>query len=201
MIEIKKLKATVPYASNTYLISSGDECAVIDPSAPYSDDILEGRVLKYILLTHGHFDHFLEIDSWVSATSAKVIISVKDADALSDSYKNCYSIFLYQNKGYEGDVRVVKSGDTLTLGNESILVEEYPGHTAGSVVYTVGKSAFVGDVAFAGGGYGRCDLPSGNTNSMRLSLKKIIALDDDTVLYPGHGDSTTISEYKKHLYI
>jgi glyoxylase-like metal-dependent hydrolase (beta-lactamase superfamily II) len=201
MIEIKKLDATVPYASNTYLVTSLNECAVIDPSAPYSEDILEGKILKYILLTHAHFDHFLEIDSWVSATGAEVIISKNDADALSDSYKNCYSIFLYQDKGYRGEAKAVKSGDTLTLGDEVIEIEEYPGHTVGSIVYTAGKSAFVGDVAFAGGGYGRCDLPGGNTRSMLSSLKKIITLDDDTVLYPGHGDSTTVSEYKKHLYI
>ena len=201
MIEIKKLKGTVPYASNAYLISSGNECAVIDPSVPYSEEALEGKKLKYILLTHGHFDHFLEIDSWVSATGAEVIISEYDLDALSDSYKNCYSIFLYQDKGYKGDARVVRSGDTLTLGDDTIEIEEYPGHTAGSVLYTVGKSAFVGDVAFAGGGYGRCDLPSGNAKSMLLSLKKIINLDDDIVLYPGHGESTMVSEYKKHLYI
>ena len=201
MIEIKKLKATAPYASNTYLISSGNECAVIDPSAPYSEEALEGKMLRYILLTHGHFDHFLEIDSWVSATGAEVIISEYDLDALSDSYKNCYSIFLYQDKGYNGDARAVRVGDTLTLGDDTIEIEEYPGHTVGSLVYTVGKSAFVGDVAFAGGGYGRCDLPGGNTRSMISSLKKIITLDDDTVLYPGHGDSTTVSEYKKHLYI
>lgn len=200
MIEIKKLKSQVTYASNSYLVISGDECAVIDPSTPYDEDVLVGKALRYILLTHGHFDHFLEIDSWVSATGAEVVISEGDIGALSDSYRNCYSIFLYQDRGYHGNARAVKQGESLMLGDEIIQVDEYPGHTIGSLVYTIGKNAFVGDVAFSGGGYGRCDLPGGNTQSMLSSLKKIIALDDDTMLYPGHGDSTSVIEYKKHLY-
>lgn len=200
MIEIKKLKTIIPYASNSYLISSGNECAVIDPSAPFVPEQLEGKELKYILLTHGHFDHFLEIDSWVSGTNAKVIISKNDREALVDSHKNCYSLFLYKDHGYYGEVSTVSEGDTLPLGDECIVVSEYPGHTVGSVIYTVVKDAFVGDVAFAGGGYGRFDLPGGNMKALMQSLERIIHLDDDTVLYPGHGDKTTVAEYKKHLY-
>ena len=200
MIEIKKLKSIVPYAANSYILFSGDECAVVDPSAPFREDCLEGKSLKYILLTHGHFDHFLEIDSWVNNTNAVVVVSKNDRKALSDAYKNCYSLFLYQDKGYYGEVKEVSEGISLLLGDESIYVSEYPGHTVGSVVYTIGNIAFVGDVAFAGGGYGRFDLPGGDGKSLMQSLKRIINLDDDTVLYPGHGDTTTVAEYKKHLY-
>lgn len=200
MIEIKKLKSMIPYASNSYIVFCGDECAIIDPSAPFSEDYLEGKSLKYILLTHGHFDHFLEIDSWVKNTHAEVVVSKKDRDALSDSHKNCYSLFLYQDKGYYGEAREIFEGDSISLGNETVYVSEYPGHTIGSVVYTIGNNAFVGDIAFAGGGYGRFDLPGGDGKALMQSLKRIINLDDDTVLYPGHGDTTTVAEYKKHLY-
>ena len=200
MIEIKKLKTIIPYASNSYLISSGQECAVVDPSGPFDPKQLDGKDLKYILLTHGHFDHFLEIDSWAENTNAKVIISKNDREYLADSHKNCYSLFLYRDHGYYGESSTVSEGDTLPLGDEHITVSEYPGHTVGSVVYTVGKDAFVGDVAFAGGGYGRFDLPGGNMNALMQSLERIIHLDDNTVLYPGHGDITTVADYKKHLY-
>jgi glyoxylase-like metal-dependent hydrolase (beta-lactamase superfamily II) len=200
MIEIEKLKTIIPYASNSYLISSGNECAVIDPSAPFIPEQLEGRELKYILLTHGHFDHFLEIDSWIAGTNARVIISKNDKESLADSHKNCYSLFLYRDNGYYGEVETVSEGDTLLLGNDQIIISEYPGHTPGSIVYTVGTDAFVGDVAFAGGGYGRFDLPGGNMKALMQSLERIIHLDDNTVLHPGHGDITTVADYKKHLY-
>ena len=200
MIEIRKLECKIPYASNSYLVVCGDECAVVDPSAPFCDDLLEGKHLKYILLTHGHFDHFLEIDSWANATDADVIISEGDIGALSDSYRNCYSLFMHRDLGYHGRATSIKHGDSLMLGDETIVAEEYPGHTVGSMVYTIGKHSFVGDVVFAGGGYGRCDLPGGNAKSLISSIKKILTLDEDTVLYPGHGDITTVAEYQKDLY-
>ena len=199
MIEIKKLKTEIGYASNSYLLICGNECAVIDPSAPFDPSYIDGLTIKYILLTHGHFDHFLEIDSWVKNTGATVVISEKDKEALADSHKNCYSLFLYRDFGYYGDSITVKEGDTLTLGSEQIGIGEFPGHTPGSVIYTVGKYAFVGDVAFAGGGYGRFDLPGGDMRELIESLKRLTQLDGDIILYPGHGDDTTVSEYRKHL--
>lgn len=198
MIEIKKLQTKVGYASNSYLVFSKDECAVIDPSAPFDENLLEGKKLKYILLTHGHFDHFLEIDGWVG-TGAAVVISSKDRQYLSDSHKNCYALFMYKDKGYYGDVLEVNEGDTLSLGDEKIQISEYPGHTEGSVVYTIGKDAFVGDVAFAGGGYGRFDLPGGDMRALVKSLRRIISLDGDITLHPGHGEKTTVEEYRKHI--
>ncbi len=201
MIEIKKLKTAVGYAANTYLLTINHECAVIDPSAPFSEDDLGKNRLKYILLTHGHFDHFLEIDSWVENTGATVVVSKKDRPALKDSHTNCYALFMYRDEGYYGDVTEVSEGDTLELGGEKITVSEYPGHTVGSAVYTVGKHAFVGDVAFAGGGYGRFDLPGGDMHSLVRSLRKILSLDGDIMLYPGHGEETTVNEYRKHIQI
>ena len=201
MIEIKKLKTSVGYASNSYLLTVDGECAVIDPSAPFSEAELGGNKLKYILLTHGHFDHFLEIDSWVENTGATVVVSQKDRPALKDSHTNCYALFMYRDKGYYGDAKEVSEGDILTLGDEQIQVSEYPGHTVGSVVYTVGKHAFVGDVAFAGGGYGRFDLPGGDMHSLVRSLRRILSLDGDIRLYPGHGEETTVNEYRKHIQI
>lgn len=200
MIKIKKLESRIPYASNSYLVFCDNECALIDPSAPFSEEELEGKTLRYIIVTHGHFDHFLEIDSWVDSTNAEVIISEKDREALADSHKNCYALFLYRDHGYYGPAKTVSKGDTLPLGHETIMIDEYSGHTVGSAVYTIGNNAFVGDVAFAGGGYGRFDLPGGDMYALRQSLKRIMNLSEDTVLYPGHGDKTTVADYKKHLY-
>ena len=201
MVKIKKLKTTIGYAANSYLLISGDECAVIDPSAPYNSDELEGKRLKYILLTHGHIDHFLEISSWVNNTDATVVISKKDKPALADPYMNCNMLFMRKEQGYFGDSVEVQEGDTLSLGDECISIYEYPGHTVGSILYIVRQHAFVGDVAFAGGGYGRFDLPGGDMHSLVRSLRRIISLSGDTVLYPGHGEVCTVEEYKKDISI
>lgn len=199
MIEIKKLKQKLGYASNSYLVISGSEGIVIDPSCPYDGEAVANVQIKYILLTHGHFDHFLEIDSWVENTGAKVIISESDKEALADSHKNCYSLFLFKDFGYYGDYETVSEGDELSFGEEIISVREFPGHTPGSVAYMIGKYAFAGDLAFAGGGYGRFDLPRGNVQDLISSLKKLVELDGDITIYPGHGEETTISEYKNYL--
>ena len=66
MPKIKQLKSPHPFAANTYLISLGDEYAIVDPTAPWNADY-QSINLKYILLTHAHFDHILEIESWKSA--------------------------------------------------------------------------------------------------------------------------------------
>ena len=196
MLTIKQLTSPHSFAANTYLITSCDECAVIDPAAPYDPSFISGRV-KYIFLTHAHFDHILEIDSWVNATGAQVVIAKGDAPALSDSNLNCYALFASVNRGYSGDATVAVSGDSFLLGEDTISVIESPGHTAGSCVYLSGIFAFVGDTLFAGGGFGRWDLPTGNYAQLRESIDKLLELPDVTVIYCGHGESTTIKEYKE----
>ena len=201
MIKIKIISSNIGYAANTYLIISDNQCAVIDPSADFNSEDLEGTELKYILLTHAHFDHFLEIESWIKNSSAKVIVSENDREALSDSHRNCYALFMYKDNGYNGDASTVKDGDTLSLGNEEIEVWGVPGHTPGSLMFKVENHTFVGDLAFEGGGYGRFDLPGGDARALVDSLKKLLKFDDNTMLYPGHGPKTSIKEYRKHLQI
>lgn len=199
MIKIEKIPSDIGYAANSYLIISNDEACVVDPSAPFNPEMIGDAKLKYILLTHAHFDHFLEIESWVKNSSATVIVSEKDREALADSHKNCYALFMYKNYGYYGDVQTVKDGDTLALGDEVIEIGEFPGHTPGSVIYVINTDAFVGDLAFEGGGYGRFDLPGGDVKSLVNSLKKLLSMDKEITIYPGHGNSTTIKEYSKYL--
>ena len=189
------LTQTHPFSSKCYLISSGGEYAVIDPSTPFDVAKIDGKV-KYILLTHSHFDHILEIDSWVNATGAEVLISEHEADFLSDPSRNCYRLFDGTERGYFGKVRGVSDGEELTLGEESFRVLHLPGHTIGSVAYVFEGCAFVGDTVFAGGGFGRWDLPSGDMFALFNSIKKVKELPDDTVFYSGHGEPTTAGQYK-----
>ena len=194
MLNVKKPCPIHGFSSNTYVISSAGEYAVIDPSVPYDDSLCPGA-LKYVLLTHSHFDHILDIDSWAN-TGAKVIVSEKEVDFLSDPMRNCYGLFFGQDKGFYGETFGVSEGAMLPLGEEMIEIIEVPGHTTGSLIYKIGDIAFVGDTVFAGGGYGRWDLPSGNYSELVESIERIKSMPDDMILYPGHGESTTVKQYK-----
>lgn len=197
MLKIQNLESPHPFAANCYLISSCGEYAIIDPTAPYDSSLIDGEV-KYILLTHAHFDHILEVDSWVNNTDAVVIISADEADALSDPMRNCYKLFDGTDRGYFGERRGINEGESIPLGDQSIEMIATPGHTIGSACYRIGNDIFVGDTVFAGGGFGRYDLPTGNIVMLRNSIRKILALSDECILYPGHGERTTAKEYKSY---
>ena len=190
------------FGSNTYLIECDGEFAIVDPSVEYLSVLREhpeikGRV-KYILLTHAHFDHILKINTW-TCENAGVYVGNLDSAALSDPYLNCYLGFFGIEDGYSGDTFKVSTGDTLKLGNETVTVIECPGHTPGGVGYLIENSLFIGDTLFANGGYGRCDLPGGDMHALADTIGKLFASPIDYTLYCGHGESTTLFETKKYF--
>ncbi len=189
MIEIKIVPTYIGYASNMYLILSENEAAVVDPSGHYdlAKRYIGERKVKYIMLTHAHFDHMLEIDDWVKNTDATVIVGRSDAAALSDPIKNCYRLFFNENTVYSGSFTAVSDKEVLFLEDTKVEIFEVPGHTPGSLIYKIDSCAFVGDLVFAEGGFGRYDLPGGNFSLLKESIKKLSTLDLDTRLYPGHG--------------
>ena len=193
MFDVIKLNTTHIFCSNTYLIRSDGECAVVDPNTPYLSSY--GKV-KYVLLTHAHFDHMFDIDSWVSEGGASLIVSRYDRASLSDSDKNCSRQFMRTDFGYFGNATEVDDGDTLPLGNEVIDIISTPGHTPGSLVYKINDTAFVGDLVFSGGGYGRCDFPGGDEDALHQSIAQILKMSPQTQLLTGHGEPTTVEEYK-----
>ena len=196
MLDIKILPHNHSFASNTYLLTSGDEAAVIDPAAPF-DELLVTKKVKYIILTHAHFDHMLDIDEWVEKTGAEVLVGAADIDALADSERNCYMLLTRRDYGYYGKATALREGDTVHFGNETVKVISTPGHTPGSISLLIGSSLFVGDTIFAGGGYGKCCFPGGDFGEIRKSIIRLTWLDENITVYPGHGESTTIKEYKK----
>ena len=195
MLKISILPHSHSFASNTYLVESADECVVIDPSAPFDERFVTKKV-KYIILTHAHFDHMLDIDEWVEKSGATVLVSSHDYNALADSELNCYMLLTMQDKGYYGAATKINEGDVFHFGNEMIKVISTPGHTPGSVSLLIGSSLFVGDTIFAGGGYGKCCFPGGNFGEIRKSIVKIMWLDENITVYPGHGEHTTVKEFK-----
>ena len=197
MVNVVTFTPTDRFGSNCHLIKCSDVYAVVDPSVDYdtvrnSHPEIQGKV-KYVLLTHCHFDHILEIKSWAEQ-GATVIVGRADAEGLSDAHINCYLGFLGIVDGYSGEYRTVDDGDRLQLSDSEIRVISTPGHTAGGVCYRIENNLFVGDTVFADGGYGRCDLPGGDITELERSIIKLITREAEATVYPGHGRKTTLTE-------
>ena len=192
------------YASNSYLIlqDAAKEFAVVDPSVdttPAQPYLRDGWKLKYVLLTHGHFDHILFVDAW-RALGAKVCIHEGDADFLGDPAKSLYLQFFARDTRHAPADIILHDGDKLTLGGETITVMSTPGHTKGSVCYLFGDDLISGDT-FMCGAVGRTDLYGSSDADMRESIEKLSKLQKDYTVYPGHGGTTTLDREKKFGYL
>ncbi len=145
--------------------------------------------LKYILLTHAHFDHMLACEKLREETKAPLCVHEADADAVTEP-RHSYLILAGILKGFKpADIRL-KEVDVLTLGTGKFEVIHTPGHTKGSCCYTYSNDVFCGDTVFDSG-YGRTDLYGGDERAMADSLDKIHRLFDGSGkrFHPGHGNS------------
>lgn len=193
------------YASNFYIVSDDASTAtvLIDPSVSPDAAGVPSVALPVvaILLTHGHFDHILALDAWRAKTGAPVLMAAEEATALSDPSRSCYRQFFGKSTVHAPPDRLLAEGDRIAVGEESLTVLLTPGHTAGSISLDSGELLFTGDTLFAGGGYGRYDLPSGDGGVLSASLARLLALKGERRIYPGHGPTTTLREEKKHFNI
>lgn len=196
--------------ANCYVLvdERSGESAIVDP-AYYNAEIAEkfkeagAEKPKYILLTHGHFDHIFGVHGLKEASGAKVVIHDADAEFLHDPWKS-----LAQNNFPEPQLPVVaditvEDGSELMLGEEKIKVLSTPGHTMGSVCYILENDRVMlsGDTLFCMTA-GRTDLYGGNEEMMIASLKRLIALDGDYRVLPGHNRETTLErERTRNWYI
>lgn len=185
-------------ASNSYIIKDtvSGEAAVID--AGVFNNRFEALIrsmniekLKYILLTHGHFDHIMGVKRLQKTFGGEIIIHEADADCLSDSRKNLAGVLGFDCPPFECDM-TVRDGDILALGEEKIEVISTPGHTVGSVCLKTEKYLFSGDTLF-NRGIGRTDFPGGSMEEILRSIKRLYALEGDYRVFPGHGDGTVLS--------
>lgn len=204
---------TKEFSANSYVVGEKNgPCVVIDLGSTNE------RIINYIkenhttcvgiLLTHGHYDHIRGIKKFLEHYNCTVFVSEKDDEMLDNSRLN-------------GSLMIDGSEKIVTLGtNRKYLLDdedeisfyggllffkviETPFHTDGSVCYLCEKenALFTGDTLFKGS-IGRTDLPNGKARLIKPSLEKLKKLDPKLVVYPGHGDSTTLEkELKENIYL
>ena len=177
------------YQTNIYILSNGTEAVVIDPGYEPDTilDALEGKELKAILLTHGHFDHVGAVKELVAETGCKVYIHAAD---LSLPPMITAGQLYYTHTYAEGDT-------VCPIEGAQIAVLHTPGHTPGSVCLLLGDQMFSGDTLFEGS-CGRMDLPGGDQLQMHQSLNRLVSLQADYHIHPGHGGSTTLAAEKRY---
>ena len=187
--------------SNCYGLVSGDEVVLIDAGA-FADDIIsaiERRGLKprAILLTHGHFDHILGAKTIAEKYASPVYIHERDAEMLGDGYKNAYTVFFGGSWDSFSADKLIGDGERLSFFGENIDVIHTPGHSEGSVCFKWKNNLFTGDTIFSRG-TGRCDLYGGDNEKIIRSIDQLGELPADTVIYPGHGISCSLSEAMRY---
>jgi len=177
------------------------EAAVIDPGfedARVLEVIAENKLdVKYILLTHGHFDHLGGVNQVKAATGAKVLIHEADADCLTTPMRNL-SVLAGMKLELEPADGLLSENEAIHLGDLNIRVIHTPGHSKGGVCFLVGDALFAGDTLF-NTSIGRTDFADGDLNELLGNISsKIFVLNDDIKVLPGHGENTTIGYEKKH---
>lgn len=178
------------YQTNCYIIQSNGHACIIDPGKKADRIALaldEGDVVDAILLTHGHFDHIGAVDDLVKQYKCPVYIHQSDEVLLKNTTLNTANGF---TATVSSPVFYIQEG-TMNIGEFDFEFHFAPGHTEGSTLIQYKNHLFTGDVLFLEG-IGRTDLYGGNMAKMRQSLQMIKAMNPELIVYPGHGDLTTI---------
>jgi hydroxyacylglutathione hydrolase len=176
-----------PWGTNAYIVvcrETGDSLVVDAPGD--SDKILrslQGTHPRYILLTHDHFDHTAALDELRAQLKVPLIAHEADSRQLKNPPEMAF-----------------KDGDTFDLGSLKFEVLHTPGHTPGSLCFRVGRHLLAGDTIFPGGP-GKTATPGALKQIIESITTKIFTLPDDTGIYPGHGETTTVKKAKEEYAV
>ena len=190
--------------TNSYLILNEEtkEVVIVDP-AICPDYLIShvksnGYVPKGIILTHGHFDHVMGIEGWLSEYEIPVYLHEDEKEVLAN-YNLNLSVMIGKYYAYD-KVETLKDGEVLELAGFSFEVIHTPGHTQGGCCYYEENEAVLisGDTLFKSS-VGRSDFPTGNMSTLVKSIKeKLFVLPDDVMVYPGHNSLTCIADEKMY---
>jgi len=184
--------------TNCYIVASEKtkEAVIIDPGdeAEKIIDVIEFETLKPILMvnTHAHPDHVGA--NFKLAEKYNIVAAMgKDSHRLIEDFKRYFEAFSGLSIEALSIKKLLRSGSVIKIGELKFKVIKTPGHSKGSICLYGHGVLFSGDTLFAGT-YGRTDIPGGSEEEMQESIKKLMELPDETVVYPGHGSRTTIAE-------
>ncbi len=200
MIDIKTF-VLGDICTNTYLIKdeSTGALAVVDPACDSENLVCAinnwGSDLRYILLTHGHFDHVGGVNYLLKHFDAQVVISQDEVELLSTPTLNLSVWHNMRIDDVTADI-TLSDNETFKLGDTDFTFITTPGHTSGSGCYIADEYIFSGDTLFCES-VGRTDFPTSNGKDMMLSLMKLNDLSGDYIVYPGHDVKTTLSHERK----
>ncbi len=193
MLKIRKV-IVGPLMTNCYILSSDGECVIIDAGGNAQkiiDEIELGRYnVKFIMATHGHFDHFLSVAELQKTYNVPFMIHENDLKTMNLPELSINRFFPELN--FEMPENIVSFNGTFhfNVGDHEFTIMETPGHTPGSVCIIGDKFMLTGDTLFRLS-IGRTDL-GGNEKQMLSSLKKLTEINESTRIYPGHGDPSDI---------
>lgn len=194
-----EIRSVCPYSfgANTYLIVSGTHALAVDPtvsvSALLSAAAEADAALDGILLTHGHFDHTVSVDTVRDALYIPAYVHEDDAIMLTDGRKNAYFEFYGKECVHAAADKLMRDGDLIRLGSEHLSVIHTPGHSPGSVCFLGEGFMVTGDTLFADS-IGRCDLWGGSQELIAASLRRLRAYAQDLRIYPGHGAPSRLGD-------
>ena len=202
-MKVKQFNSRVEFSSNVYYVKDDISSFIVDPG--FCDDNMINYIknnggLDFILLTHGHFDHFFGVEALlVHFPKAKVYIHYLDIDLLYDSKKNGLSLFMNKKIDINFEVNPLFEGEN-NINNIVFEVIHNPGHTNGSSSFYFKKEnlLFVGDFLFATS-IGRCDLFGGSIKLMNKSLEmfKTRKFSDELYIYTGHENNLKYDKLMK----
>jgi hydroxyacylglutathione hydrolase len=197
-----------PIQENTYVVYNGkDACAVIDPGCYFPEEknslsswLKESGLHPNLLLnTHCHLDHVFG-NKWV-AEYYHLELQMGEKELWTFKFAPESGIrWSMPFENYSGNIIFLKEGDEILMGDDKLEVIFTPGHSVGHVVFYDRKQGILigGDVLFRMG-IGRTDLPGGDSNALIKSIsEKLLCLPDETIVYPGHGEPTTIGYEKEN---
>ncbi len=177
--------------NNSYIVKIGSQCIVIDPASKIVKAEVEKDCLQVlaVLLTHGHFDHIKGVSPFMDEQVPVYIHK-------SDNPKCTGEVMLDWLKRFRIEPfscsNFVEDGDILSFNDLQVKVIHTPGHSSGGVSYVIKNVVFSGDTLFLGS-YGRYDFEDSSFTDLKNSIiVKLFGLNGDYVVYPGHGDSTTM---------
>lgn len=196
-----------PVQENTYVLyNEKGACCIIDPGCYFASeekaltDFIEQKGLKPTLLlnTHCHLDHIFG-NRFIQKKYGLSLHLHPAEKAVLDYGPAMGQLWQLPFDNYDGELIFLNEGDMVTIDEDQLHVLLTPGHSPGSISFYDKEAKFLisGDVLFQGS-VGRTDLPGGDFNTLEESIKtKLYTLPEDVIVYPGHGDSTTIGDEMK----